>query len=230
MLALLVSCATTVPTIDISPLLTKSVDEQLRRRTIQDIGEACMYCGFFQVVNHGVDESLQNRLEQASRMFFTQPRDAKRRIEMAAAGMAWRGYFEVGEELTSGAVDEKEGLYFARSLPGDQRPLHGPKRHEGRQGLPAQTKPATGAARPPTVTSRGEEGTRQGARSLFKCLRIRISVHVPRTGANRDRLRFAGSKLLLRIPCAILYSKPPGASPSYHRSPVCWQHAESSRH
>lgn len=40
---------------------------------------------------------------------------------------AGRGYFEVGEEVTSGIVDEKEGLYFSKELPAsDPRPLHGP--------------------------------------------------------------------------------------------------------
>ncbi len=46
---------------------------------------------------------------------------------MAKAGSAWRGYFEVGEELTSGIVDQKEGLYLSKELPAsDPRPLHGP--------------------------------------------------------------------------------------------------------
>ena len=49
----------------------------------------------------------------------------KRAFEMAKGGKAWRGYFEVGEELTSGVVDEKEGLYFGEELPAsDPRPLH----------------------------------------------------------------------------------------------------------
>lgn len=46
---------------------------------------------------------------------------------MARAGKTWRGYFEVGEEVTSGVVDEKEGYYFgAEGSTKDERPLHGP--------------------------------------------------------------------------------------------------------
>ena len=50
---------------------------------------------------------------------------------MDLGGRAWRGYFPVGGELTSGIPDDKEGLYFGAEL--DERdprviagtPLHG---------------------------------------------------------------------------------------------------------
>jgi isopenicillin N synthase-like dioxygenase len=51
---------------------------------------------------------------------------------MALGGRAWRGYFRVGDELTSGRPDQKEGLYFGQELPADDprvvagAPLHGP--------------------------------------------------------------------------------------------------------
>ena len=51
---------------------------------------------------------------------------------MARGGRAWRGYFRVGDELTSGQPDQKEGLYFGAELPADDprvlagTPLHGP--------------------------------------------------------------------------------------------------------
>jgi isopenicillin N synthase-like dioxygenase len=53
-------------------------------------------------------------------------------IEMAHGGKAWRGYFRVGDELTSGQPDQKEGLYFGQELTADhplvqaETPLHGP--------------------------------------------------------------------------------------------------------
>ena len=40
----------------------------------------------------------------------------KRCIEMAKAGLRWRGYFEVGEEVTSGVVDQKEGSTLQRNF------------------------------------------------------------------------------------------------------------------
>jgi isopenicillin N synthase-like dioxygenase len=51
---------------------------------------------------------------------------------MALGGRAWRGYFRVGDELTSGKPDQKEGLYFGAELAADDprvlagTPLHGP--------------------------------------------------------------------------------------------------------
>ena len=50
---------------------------------------------------------------------------------MERGGRAWRGYFPVGAELTSGRPDLKEGLYFGAELPADDPrviaglPLHG---------------------------------------------------------------------------------------------------------
>lgn len=94
---------------------------------VEQIGRACEDVGSFQVVGHGVPEDLQHRLSDCARQFFALPRETKREIEMAKAGLRWRGYFEVGEEVTSGVVDEKEGLYFAAEQPAsDTRPLHGP--------------------------------------------------------------------------------------------------------
>src|SRR5438876_583602 len=46
------------------------------------------------VINHGVDEDLH----------------------MSRGGRAWRGYFPVGGELTSGKPDLKEGIYFGAEL------------------------------------------------------------------------------------------------------------------
>ena len=119
-----------VPIIDISPLVSGGDHDRAakdRAACIRDIGIACREVGFFYVVGHGVDEALQARLAAAARAFFALPRATKRRFEMAKGGKAWRGYFEVGEELTSGVVDEKEGLYFGEELAAsDPRPLHGP--------------------------------------------------------------------------------------------------------
>ena len=36
---------------------------------------------------------------------------------MARAGRAWRGWFPLGGELTSGVPDGKEGIYFGEELP-----------------------------------------------------------------------------------------------------------------
>ena len=80
---------------------------------------------------HGVSQELQARLEALSRGFFAQNLDTKMRIRMELGGGAWRGYFPVGGELTSGEPDIKEGLYFGAELGEDDPrvragvPMHG---------------------------------------------------------------------------------------------------------
>ena len=116
-----------VRVIDISPL----VNGRDPQRVADDIGLACRECGFFYIVGHDVDTGLQERLEASSREFFAQPLEAKMRIRMELGGAAWRGYFPVGQELTSGKPDRKEGVYFGAELTDDHplvalgTPLHG---------------------------------------------------------------------------------------------------------
>jgi isopenicillin N synthase-like dioxygenase len=107
-----------VPIIDISALISRS-DE--RYFVASQIKQACRECGFFYIVGHGVDEGLQQRLEKLSRQFFAQNLETKMKIRMACGGKAWRGYFPVGGELTSGKPDLKEGIYFGAEL-GEEHP------------------------------------------------------------------------------------------------------------
>jgi isopenicillin N synthase-like dioxygenase len=91
------------------------------------IAAACRDSGFFYVTGHGVPDTLLRDLDAAAREFFALPDDAKAEVAMSRGGRAWRGWFPVGGELTSGRPDRKEGIYFGTELPpGDPRPLHGP--------------------------------------------------------------------------------------------------------
>jgi isopenicillin N synthase-like dioxygenase len=90
------------------------------------IDAACRETGFFYVVGHGITPALQSRLDSLAREFFALPDAEKAEIDMRKGGRAWRGWFPVGRELTSGAPDQKEGLYFGQELPPSDRPLHGP--------------------------------------------------------------------------------------------------------
>ena len=101
------------------------------RAIAQQIAEACRAHGFFYVVGHNVDEALALRLEQLSHQFFALPEATKAKYAMALGGPAWRGWFPLGGELTSGRPDWKEGLYLGTELPDDHPrvkagvPLHG---------------------------------------------------------------------------------------------------------
>ena len=108
-----------IPIVDVSPLVRAAGD---RQETAARIREACGESGFFYAVGHGVDETLQRELEEVSRQFFAMPVEAKLAISMSRGGRAWRGYFPVGGELTSGRADVKEGIYFGEELE-DEHPL-----------------------------------------------------------------------------------------------------------
>jgi isopenicillin N synthase-like dioxygenase len=117
-----------IPIIDVSPL----IDAADPGEVADQIGRACRDSGFFYIIGHGVDVELMQRLENHSREFFEWTVERKLDIRMEKGGLAWRGYFPVGNELTSGQPDQKEGLYFGSELDGSHEkvaanvPLHGP--------------------------------------------------------------------------------------------------------
>ena len=124
-----------IPIIDISALVDKTQTEDNAKKQQQEvanqINEACRNYGFFYIVGHGVDERLQEKLEQLSKEFFALPLETKLKIKMSEGGIAWRGFFPLGGELTSGKPDMKEGIYFGEELSNDnplvksKTPLHG---------------------------------------------------------------------------------------------------------
>jgi isopenicillin N synthase-like dioxygenase len=124
--------AADLPTVDIAPLLSRDATSEARGAVARQIDGACRTNGFFSIVGHGVDPSLQDRLEVAAQDFFDRSDQAKSEIAMVKAGRAWRGWFPVGGELTSGKPDGKEGIYFGLEHPPEHprvttgTALHGP--------------------------------------------------------------------------------------------------------
>jgi len=116
-----------IPVIDIAPLVSGQASEGVAGQ----LSAACREHGFFYIAGHSVSNQLCERLETLSREFFAMSTEEKSRINMALGGRAWRGYFRVGDELTSGKPDMKEGIYFGQELPEDhpaviaRTPLHG---------------------------------------------------------------------------------------------------------
>ena len=155
-----------IPIIDVSELVAGG---PARRAVAERLGEACRESGFFYVVGHGVDEALQARLRELSRQFFAQDVETKLAIRMALGGRAWRGYFRVGDELTSGKPDQKEGLYFGAELPADDplvragTPLHGPNLFPAEpRGLPRGRAGVHGGADRPGPPADGRAGAEPG--------------------------------------------------------------------
>ncbi len=110
------SARANLPVIDLSSF---GRDSHTSQQVSEELGRACRDSGFFFVAGHGVDENLCQKLFELSRQFFKQDLETKMTIRMERGGRAWRGYFPVGGELTSGRPDQKEGLYFGTELPLD---------------------------------------------------------------------------------------------------------------
>lgn len=114
-----------LPVIDVAALR----NPKTRRATAAAIDTACRDNGFFYIAQHGVSPDLEKRLEALSREFFAKDLGAKMAISMDKAGQAWRGFFPLGAELTSGKPDWKEGIYFgeehSESHPLAGYPMHG---------------------------------------------------------------------------------------------------------
>jgi polar amino acid transport system ATP-binding protein len=119
----------TLPLIDVAPLVAGAPG---RDAVAAQIGAACRAHGFFYVTGHGVAPALVQRLEDLSHRFFELPEAMKMQWRMALGGRAWRGFFPLGGELTSGRPDWKEGLYLGTELPAThplvqaRTPVHGP--------------------------------------------------------------------------------------------------------
>src|SRR6478736_7364404 len=131
-----------VPVIDVAPLVRwNDIDD-----VAHQIDRACRDVGFFSVVNHGVDLALIERVDALARVFFARPDPEKAAVAMVHGGTAWRGWFPLHGELTSGTPDHKEGYYFGRELP--------PTDPRVRAGIPRHGPnvwPATPAALRPTL-------------------------------------------------------------------------------
>jgi polar amino acid transport system ATP-binding protein len=117
-----------LPVIDVRALVAGTPESAA---VAAQIGRACRAHGFFYATGHGIPESLTERLEASSRAFFALPESTKMRWRMELGGRAWRGYFPLAGELTSGRPDWKEGLYLATELADDHprvragMPVHG---------------------------------------------------------------------------------------------------------
>ena len=92
----------------------------------QRIDQACRDIGFFAVPLPEHLRASRDQVIEVARAFFARPDDEKASVAMPVAGSAWRGWFPLGGELTSGVPDRKEGYYFGAELPPDPRPMHGP--------------------------------------------------------------------------------------------------------
>ncbi len=118
--------------IDMSPLLGDfDPTDPAVLAVANQIDSACRSLGFFRVTGHGIDHALFRQLDVTSREFFALSDAEKAKYAMVNAGAAWRGWFPVRGEITSGQPDRKEGVYVGIDHAPDhprvrqKTPLHG---------------------------------------------------------------------------------------------------------
>eukprot|EP00897_Mesotaenium_endlicherianum_P009223 jgi/Mesen1/8329/ME000046S07718 len=104
-----------VPVIDLAPLAGGSPERE--RAIVNEVGEACRKWGFFQVINHGIDERVVDSMLEQQRFFFELPLSVKQCVYRSTTNA--RGYFN--DELTKQTRDWKEAYDFGavphRDLP-----------------------------------------------------------------------------------------------------------------
>jgi len=98
-----------VPIVDLS-VLSSGTDSKKASRAIEEIAEACQSWGFFQVVNHGIDNNLIETVRRQMQRFFALPVDQKS-AAMRTRENPWGFY---NNELTKNQRDKKEVFDFTR--------------------------------------------------------------------------------------------------------------------
>ena len=98
-------------------LPTLRVDRLFDREEKTKLLDALNQYGFFYLEDPRAPLSLIKSLLQEAKVFFEKPLHYKMTLAMEHAGLAWRGYFPVGQEYTKGQIDQKEGLYFGLDHP-----------------------------------------------------------------------------------------------------------------
>lgn len=98
-----------VPTIDISPLISKSTNDEGRLDDcIQQISDACREWGFFYIENHGVSNEIIKSFRRDMGTFFHLPQGSLKAINRTKENS--RGYFD--DELTKNKLDWKRCFDF----------------------------------------------------------------------------------------------------------------------
>ena len=103
-----------IPVIDLSPISHHTdADPSAIEALVKEIGSACKDWGFFQVTNHGVPLTLRQKLEEASRKFFAQSLEDKKKVSRDETSPS--GYYDT--EHTKNVRDWKEVFDFIAQEP-----------------------------------------------------------------------------------------------------------------
>ncbi|KAI1323706.1 putative 2OG-Fe(II) oxygenase family oxidoreductase [Xylariaceae sp. FL0255] len=110
-----------IPTIDIGPFLSDTSSPSAKA-VIEQISEACMNVGFFQIVGHGMPQETIDGLLSAAKKFFDLPMEEKLTLD-ATKTVGRRGYDVLASQSYDTGVlpDLKEGFYVGPDVPNTDR-------------------------------------------------------------------------------------------------------------
>ncbi|KAF2069787.1 hypothetical protein CYY_008894 [Polysphondylium violaceum] len=124
------------------PIINISLMETNEGKNViaQEIQKACKEHGFFYICGHGIDQHFIEQLFDVVKRFFSLPLDVKMKWKMGLTNREYLGFFKVGQEITYGAVDWKEGVYIDCEKPYDLKvnvdvPLFPTREEETQYGI-----------------------------------------------------------------------------------------------
>jgi hypothetical protein len=97
----------TIPTIDISAWILES-EEGSRNKVVEEVRDACITYGFFQLVGHGIPLNLQNEVFHCAQTLFALPTEEKMEVSIKKSlGLSNRGYEAIqGQTLQTGMLPD----------------------------------------------------------------------------------------------------------------------------
>ena len=101
------------------PVRTLPIIDPADADAAERIDAACRTAGFFAVPLPAPLRAKRDELIALMAEFLALPEEEKALVSMTVGGRAWRGWFPLGGELTSGVPDRKEGYYFGAELSPD---------------------------------------------------------------------------------------------------------------
>ncbi len=104
--------ATTLPILD----LARYTHGAEREHFLTDLRHAARDIGFFYLINHGVDDALQQAVQQESRRFFALTDEQKQQVAMIHSPH-FRGYNRAASEITRGQPDWREQFDIGAERP-----------------------------------------------------------------------------------------------------------------
>ncbi|KAI8477180.1 MAG: hypothetical protein J3K34DRAFT_515859 [Monoraphidium minutum] len=91
---------TSLPVIDVSPLVNPQLGAAVKSRCAQELHAACRDVGFFVAANHGVPPAIYEGVLREARHWFALPEATKQSIALRGAATAYRGWQPLGANVT----------------------------------------------------------------------------------------------------------------------------------